>query len=848
MKKITQIFGLVLLIFINISALFGQDFMMQGWYWDYPKKDCNGVTNTWASVLQGQVNSIANGGFTYVWLPPPTNASFGQCSNGYDPRDIYDLGDAAPTGIGTRTELDNLISALNGAGIGAVADVIYNHRDGGAAENNNAVKDYITTHYQSFKNPFPSDRFRCVLPLGGASGNGAGDYYFKVSSKTGAQQFDNYAYKVYMETNTVGWAGLPTDGAEAEPNGGGDCGTPGNATVITLGRNFNANVDWDIDPMVCKVDEFKLTINPGDFNPAGDNLYIYLSNNGGYSDHRIYGIWNSGAGADVVSQLAYQTYTDFTGMPSGQGSMNFEHFRPNTTTTSYEQLDGDWNSMLFFYDYDQSQPSTQTVLTDWTKWLWNSVGFRGFRMDAVKHFDPAFVGNLMDNLHYSGIDPGMVVGEYFDGNPAALNNWVSGVESNMDPATKSAIKVRAFDFGLREELKDVCDNNHDAREIFNSGMVAAGANGYNVITFLNNHDLRDAFQPVWNDPMLAYAYLLTNNQIGLPCVFYAEYFGVRPNNEYPPGVNLKARIDELISLHTDYIFQSPKVDNLNRYSTPHHQFFNSGAANKLLVYQMAAGLAGKDVIVAINFGSTAVDMWQGVNFDADMDGNNNFGVGQTFTEVTNNYSSNTTLTVFAPNNDVNIKLPAKSYAVWLQDATLPVELLSFKAEAKEATVNLVWETAHEIDLDFFEVQRSSDGKTYEKIGVVTAKGQGNYQFVDHEVTYNTNIFYRLRMVDMDGRVDFSNVETVRLESLISELDVIPNPVSDLCHLTFTASQPGGVKVFVSNTLGEILQSVNKVSQKGPNDFSFDLSDLPEGVYILTIESGGQQWMEKLVKG
>ena len=193
-------------------------------------------------------------------------------------------------------------------------------------------------------------------------------------------------------------------------------------------------------------------------------------------------------------------------------------------------------------------------------------------------------------------------------------------------------------------------------------------------------------------------------------------------------------------------------------------------------------------------------------------------------------------------------MPAKSYAVWLQDATLPVELLSFKAEAKESTVNLVWETAHELNLDHFEIQRSGDGKTYEKIGSVTAKGQGDYQFVDHEMVYNTNIFYRLRMVDVDGRFDFSKVETVRLESLINELEVVPNPVSDLFHLTFTASKPSGVKIFVSNTLGEILQTMDRISQKGPNDLSFDLSDLPEGVYFLTIESGGQQWMKKLIKG
>ncbi len=846
MKRI--IFFIPLLFLCYFPSLFSQDFMMQGWYWDYPKKDCNGVTSSWASVLQGQVNSLANGGFTYVWLPPPTNASFGQCSNGYDPRDLYDLGDAAPTGIGTRAELDALIFALNNAGVKPVADVVYNHRDGGAAETNNAVKDYITTYYESWKSPFPSDRFRCVLPLGGTSGNGAGDYYIKVSSKTRALQFDNFAYRLYLHTDVVGWQG-DMDGNEVEPNGGEDCGTFGNATVVTLGRNFNANVDYDSEPMACVTDEFKITINPGDFNPGGDNLYIYLSNTGGYSDHRVYGIWSSSASADVVGQMEYQTYTDFSSMPSGQGSANFENFRPNSTTTSYEQLDGDWNSMLFFYDYDQSQSATRTLLTDWTKWLWNSVDFRGFRMDAVKHFDPAFVGDLMDNLHYSGIDPGMVVGEFFDGNPGALLNWVNTVENNMDPATKSAIDVRTFDFALRRKLKDVCDNGHDARDIFNSGIATSGmgTNAYKVVTFLNNHDLRHAFEPVWNDPMLAYAYLLTNNQIGLPCVFYAEYFGVRPNNDYPPNVNLKTEIDELIQIHKNYIFQSSRAKYLNAHGSSYHQFFNTGAADKLLVYQMASGVAGKDIIVAINFGSSPVDMWMGVDFDADGDLTDNFGVGQTFTEVTNNYSSNPTLEVFAPNNDVNIKLPAKSYAVWVQDNVLPVQLVNFKAEASGATVILDWETANEVDLEYFEVQRSVEGKDFTKVGTALAKGAGNYTLKDQEAPFNTPVFYRLKMVDADGQYDYSNIETVTLVSEVMDVQIVPNPVRNICYLQFTTSEEHEVNVYLTNVLGEVVQVRELNTQKGINNLDMDVAHLPKGIYMLTIEAGGQRWVERMVK-
>lgn len=828
--KLKEFILLLLLAFLavgtNISA---QDFMMQGWYWDYPKKDCpDPATPTWASALQTKVNSIAQGGFTYLWLPPPTNASFGKCSNGYDPRDLYDLGSIDSTGLGTRAELDALTTALNNAGVNTVADVVYNHRDGGKAEVNQAVEDYVTIHYDATKNAFPSDRFRCILPLGGASGNNAGDYYIKISSKTGDAQFDNYAYKFYANTNNMGWQSL-TDTMEIEPNGGGDCGET--STSATLGRNFLANVDFG----ACNVDEFKITLTASNFNTAGDTLFIYINNTGGYSDHRIYGIWNANAAMDVIGQLEYQTYTNFNAMPSGQGGMNLNNFRPTPATAATEKLDGDWNWLWFFYDYDQSVISTQTALFDWTKWLWNDAGFRGFRMDAVKHFDYAFVGDLLDYLHDNSIDPEIVVGEFFDSNVGLLNGWINNVENNMDADTKAAIDVRLFDFSMREKLKNVCDNGHDARDIFNAGMVAAGANGKNVVTFLNNHDFRHAFEPVWNDQILAYTYLLTNNQIGLPCVFYAEYFGVQPSSDYP-NVNLKTQIDELISIHKNYIFGSPKTDYLSRHSTPYYQFFNTGSAgaDKVLIYQMAASglVGGKEIIVAINFGNTALDMWQAINFDVDNDGTNNYGVGETFVELTDN--SPLDLTVFAPNNDVHIKLPAKSYAVWVQGAILPVRLERFEVQEKHKNALLHWKTSNEVNFSHFEIERSLDRKTFNKIGTLLANSTGDYQFVDNKPPLNKKLFYRLKMLDFDGSFKYSAIKNLKINAALTSLKLSPNPANNNLNINFHSDIQTKVTIELCNTLGAVIMTLNKQIRRGEQNIKINISSLPKGLYFLQL--------------
>ena len=822
-----------LFIFFSILPILqAQDFMMQGWYWDYPKT-CNGAN--WADTLNAKAAEIGNAGITYVWLPPLSRASFGSCSNGYDPKDLYDLGEygQGATGFGTRSDVNSLITALSNNGVNAVADVVYNHRDGGSPENNQAVKDYITTHYDATKNPFPSDRYRCLLPLGGTSGNGAGDYYFKISSKSASSRFYNYPYTVYMETSLVGWQGQ-NDQFESEPNGGGDCGQPFN--TIQLGVNTQATVDAG----GCRTDEFKITLSASDFNAAGDFLTIYLTNaNGLYADHRPYGIWNASASADVVGQLQYQTYTDFTTLPSGQGGMNFENFNPNSSNASTTKLDGDWDWLWFFYDYDQTQTDTKNKLFDWTKWLWNNVNIRGYRMDAVKHFDPAFVGELMNDLHNNGINPGMVVGEYFDSNPFLLDGWVDDVTNNMSGSARSNIDVRIFDFALRDALKGACDQfGYDARNVFNSGMVdAASSSGFNVVTFVNNHDFREPSQPVQNDAMLAYAYLLTNNQVGLPSIFYPDYFGTTIPNA--PVNNFKTQIDQLISIHQQYIFQSNSVDYLSRIGTPYNASYTTGFPNTTLLYQLSGGVAGQEIIVAINFAGETLNVNHQVNMT-------NVNQGDAFFDLVGNAASD--FEIVNGSNELHIELPPRSYAVWVQgNAPLPVELLDFQAQAHANAVQLHWQVAVEEDLIGYAVERSIDGEQFEQIGWENANNlvaqEQEYQTKDLRPLLNQDLYYRLRIEEADGAFRYSPVRVVRLETNDANIHLIPNPFSSKGTIVIDAAGVEQSILSIYHASGQLM--LNQILEE--NTFELNTEYWPNGIYMVQLEQGSQIWNKRWVK-
>ncbi len=819
------------------------DFMMQGWYWDYPIN--------WVTTLQTKAADIGASGFKYVWLPPLSKGSSGINSSGYDPKDLYDLGDYGQTRFGTRAQVNSVIAALNAAGVKSVADMVYNHRDGGAPEVNPAVKNYITTYYNASKSPYPSDRFRCILPIGGATGNGAGDYYIKVSSKTNDAQFNGKPYTFYAQTNATGWQALP-DGSEGENqpggNGGGDCGQ--NSCIATLGRNFIANVETGGG---CGTDEYKITLTAANFNPAGDTMFIFLSNSGGnYSDHRIYGLWSASRSADIVNEIKYQTYTNFSAsvMPSGMGNMNFENFKPNTANAATQTLSGDWDGMYFFYDYDQFSTATETELNNWTKWMWTNVGVRGLRMDAVKHFTPQYVRRMLENMNAAGYNPGMVVGEWFDSNASILKGWVDNVYAGMNSATSSAVKVRIFDFALREALKNTCDNGSDARNIFNSGVVdAAGGSGFNSVTFINNHDFRDAFQPVYNDVPQAYAYILSNNKVGVPTVFYSDYYGIRPNVNYPPAVVLKPQIDQLIQAHNLYICGSTGTDYLNKLGTSYSSNFISGSSDRSLVFQLTGNAAGRSVVVAINFSGNTLKVDHAINTSG------TFGSATTGTRFTDILGrSNFPFALVNGNNQIYMEVPPHSYSIWVQgtQTPLPTEIIDFQVNSSKKSVRINWTTANETNMSGFDLERSANGKDFEKITNLTSKGKegtgSSYDFEDNNVWFGSEIYYRLKSIDKDGTFKYSPIRSARLEQSIATFELAPNPVVDFVAVSFTTTQAAEAKISVVNAIGETVISPQIISaNKGTNTTQLDLQKLAAGIYFVNFEINQQQISERIVK-
>jgi len=118
-------------------------------------------------------------------------------------------------------------------------------------------------------------------------------------------------------------------------------------------------------------------------------------------------------------------------------------------------------------------------------------------------------------------------------------------------------------------------------------------------------------------------------------------------------------------------------------------------------------------------------------------------------------------------------------------ASLPVELAFFRASKGINKVSLSWATASELNFNYFEVEKSADGKTFQSIAKVNGHGTTNERHdyaLDDEKPYIGKNYYRLKSVDFDGYTEYFNVLRVDFDGS-KAFSITPNP-SD--GITFTA--------------------------------------------------------------
>ena len=174
--------------------------------------------------------------------------------------------------------------------------------------------------------------------------------------------------------------------------------------------------------------------------------------------------------------------------------------------------------------------------------------------------------------------------------------------------------------------------------------------------------------------------------------------------------------------------------------------------------------------------------------------------------------------------------------------TLPIELEYFNASYSPSSnsVVLTWATASEIDNDYFNVERSNDGITFETVATVQANGNSTseirYSAIDENPKLGYN-FYRLKQVDFDGQYALSNIEPINIVSdNYHMLSIAPNPSNGLTEVLYNAYSKEDVQVTITDYNGTNVLETSFKTILGSNRFKIDMSGNAKGVYIVKVVS------------
>lgn len=188
---------------------------------------------------------------------------------------------------------------------------------------------------------------------------------------------------------------------------------------------------------------------------------------------------------------------------------------------------------------------------------------------------------------------------------------------------------------------------------------------------------------------------------------------------------------------------------------------------------------------------------------------------------------------------VFFEFPVSSYSeFWLAltspSGTLPLTLLSFSANEINNTVQLKWQTTNERNTSHFVIEHSSDGFSFNSIGSlassVNSSSVKSYFFLD-QAPFSENNFYRLKMVEADGKLNISKVLMLK-HSANTDFQLYPNPAKNVLNIEASANNED-CNYSIVDAQGRSIRN-GTVNLNGRSSFFVDVQSLPAGSYYFIL--------------
>jgi hypothetical protein len=180
---------------------------------------------------------------------------------------------------------------------------------------------------------------------------------------------------------------------------------------------------------------------------------------------------------------------------------------------------------------------------------------------------------------------------------------------------------------------------------------------------------------------------------------------------------------------------------------------------------------------------------------------------------------------------------------------LPIELLSFTAEPVDnSQIICKWVTVSEINNDYFTVERSVDGYTFEDVGIIDGAGNSTvvleYDFTD-KYTYRGTSYCRLKQTDFDGSNYWSKIVAVTLQNISSGgVTVYPNPSAGIFYVNSLGVDHQIKRLIIFDITGRAVMDMQEINS---NSSLLDMTEFANGVYTITVYANDQRKTIKVIK-
>ncbi len=204
------------------------------------------------------------------------------------------------------------------------------------------------------------------------------------------------------------------------------------------------------------------------------------------------------------------------------------------------------------------------------------------------------------------------------------------------------------------------------------------------------------------------------------------------------------------------------------------------------------------------------------------------GDGRTTTELNtmstfNNYDFTN---VWGIDPNINDGYPYLMGYYW---SVLPIKLNYFDAYNINNQIELRWETASEINNDFFTIERSIDGINFKPIEIIKGAGNSskvlNYSTIDKEPEIGIN-YYRLKQTDYDGKFEYSSIVNITQKGDLNTISIYPNPNNGNFTISTQNSQVIDYQIIDYSGKAIKIGTINSLNS------NLNISDLSPGIYFL----------------